>query len=404
MRNFIYVIIIFSNMLYFSIASIVGFNVEDPGARVYFKIYCILCFVVFCLLHVLWYAEHSITAKHLFSYIILLVYIASGFISGYAEDSVFLSLVAYGVPAIGIAVYYAETKSLKDVVKWMDIVLPIVSLSLFFSIKQLLIEIAQGEKYYSQHLSYYAALCFLICLFMLMFGNMYERFPFFKKKVYRYFCYLLLFYLLAMMFVSGGRGGLGTLAIGVLLLVYYYRKYYKKSMHLLRFAVIGGVAVFVVLMFLPGEYYEVVSRNFGRVFSFFNTDLDIYERTSGRDEAFKVAFAQISENPALGSGLFGYKDVFTAKTGLGWPHNLFIEVLQQGGIIFFVAFLIVLLRFFKKSVKILKTPSDIVLLLFVVYPMSFLLFSGSYMAETLFWFSMAFVYNYSLKAKRVVNR
>lgn len=391
-------------MLYFSIASIIGFNVEDEGARVYFKYYCILCFVVFVLMHISYCSKKAITSKHAISYLILVIYIISGFISGYSSDSVFLSLVAYGVPAIGIAVYYAETKSLKDVVKWIDIVLLIVSLSLAFSIKQLLIEMAQGEKYYSQHLSYYAAFCFVICLFLLLFGSMYERFPFFKKKAYRIFCYLLLFYLLAMMFISGGRGALGTLAIGVILLLYYYRKYYKISLHLLRFAIIGGVVVAVALMIMPSEYNEVVSRNFGRVFSFFNTDLDIYDRTSGRDEAIKVAFAQISDNLVLGSGLFGYKDVFTAKSGLGWPHNIFIEVLLQGGLIFFVAFMVVLLFFFKKSIRILKSPYNIVFLLFVVYPMSFLMFSGSYMGETLFWFSIAYVFNYSLNTKRVANR
>lgn len=391
-------------MLYFSIASIIGFNVEDEGARVYFKYYCILCFVVFILMHLSYCSKRAITSKHALSYIILLVYIISGFISGYSSDSVFLSLVAYGVPAIGIAVYYAETKSLKEVVKWMDIILPIVSLSLLFSIKQLLIEMAQGEKYYSQQLSYYAAFCFVICLFLLLFGNMYERFPFFKSKVYRYFSYLLLFYLLAMMFISGGRGALGTLAIGVFLLLFFYRKYYRRSLHLFRFVIIGGLVVSVALMILPNEYNEVVSRNFGRVFSFFNTDLDIYDRTSGRDEAIKVAFSQISDNPVFGSGLFGYKDVFTAKSGLGWPHNIFIEVFLQGGLIFFVVFMVFLLCFFKKSITILKTPNNIVFLLFVVYPMSFLMFSGSYMGETLFWFSMAYVFNYSLNTKRVANR
>ena len=79
-------------------------------------------------------------------------------------------------------------------------------------------------------------------------------------------------------------------------------------------------------------------------------------------------------------------------------HNIFLDILVQGGIILMILFLFVMFSFFKKLHKILKYDSKSnVILIFVIYSFTLLLFSGTYLQDPFFWFSLAYVFNYSFK-------
>lgn len=399
MKHFIYALALFAKILFFSISSILGISVVDEGgSNGPYKIYCVVIFCLVFLYYIQDYAGKRITSKHVISLLVLFVYIISGLISGYANDTSFLVLVAFCLPVSGIAVRYAELHDISKLVKWIDVFLPIMSLSLLFSLRQLLVEIAEGDSYYSQTLSYYAAYCFILYLFFILFGKEYDRFRIFKKKAYKYYSYFMLPYLIAVMLFSGGRGALGTLVVGLFVLLFLYNKFYgiKKGI-VLRYLIIAGLLASAVYVNIQEDTRFILENNYQRVFSFFDTSKDMYERTSGRDEVLKVAYEQIQESPIIGNGLFSYKDTFVPKVGNPYPHNLFIEIILQGGFLFLLFFVLFLINLLVKLRHILKIPSHEIVAIFAVFSLTMLMYSGSYMQSSFFWFFIIYVFNYKFK-------
>ena len=402
MKHFVFAISLFASILFFSVSSILGLSVtNEEGADGSYKIYCVIVFVFSLYYYFTAYIGKRITYKHLISIIVLLTYIVSGLLSGYADDTSFLVLVAFCLPASGIAVYYSERDSLSKMIKWIDVLLPVISLSLLFSLKQLFVEIAEGDSYYSQTLSYYSAYCLVLYLFFILFGKEYDRFDFFRTKAYRYFSYLMIPYLLVIMFFSGGRGALGTLAVGVLVLFYLYNRSHRiKIGVLVKSIIVACLFATVAYAFIPDDLKLVLESNFQRVFSFFDTSKDMMERTSGRDEVLNVAFEQIRESPIIGKGLFSYKDSFIPKVvDNSYPHNLFVEILLQGGYLFLFFFIPCLILLLIKLHHILKKPKHEMVAILAVFSLTLLMYSGSYMQNSFFWFFVFYVFNYKFKKK-----
>ena len=399
MKHLVYAIALFAANLYFSVSAILGLSVvNEDGANGSYKIYCIVVFCLFLYYYIKDYSRMNITSKHVISTLILFIYIISGLFSGYALDTSLLVLVAFCLPAAGIAIYYSEHDNISSLIKWIDVLLPIMSFSLLFSLKQLYIEIAEGESYYSQTLSYNAAYYFILYTFFILFGKQYDRFAFFKKKAYKYFSYLMLPYLLSIMFFSGGRGALGTLIVGILALLYLYNRFYGiKINKVLRYFIIAGLFASIAYINIPEDSKIILKTNSQRVFSFFDTSKDMYERTSGRDDVLKVAFMQIEQSPVIGHGLFSYKREFVPLVENPYPHNLFVEILLQGGYLFLFFFILFLFYLLVKLHHILKTPSHEIVAIFTVFSLTLLMYSGSYMQSSFFWFFVMYVYNYRFK-------
>lgn len=396
MRDFVFAITLFASNLFFCVSAIFGYSaVEDGGATILYKYYCIGVFVLSLLFCIIEQAKRGISIRHFLSIFIIATYIIIGVLSGYGTDTSVLVLIAFCLPSVGIAVYYAEHRSISELVKWVDILLVVMSLSLFFLLRQLFVSITDGMSSYSQSLSYNAAYCFVLYLFLLMFGENYKRFPFFKSKIYKYISIFMLPYTLIILFFSGGRGALGTLIVGgIVLLILYRRQNGSKNTKYMKLFFEMALLFSVVFISIPQSYRYIFNTNFERVFSFFDTDKSIYERTSGRDEVLSVALEQIKEKPILGSGLFSYKKELNAKADVSYPHNIFVEVLMQGGIVFLLIFIVIILAATKKLNCIFRYPKQELLAVFIVYSVTMLLYSGSYMNSSFFWFFMIYIFNF----------
>lgn len=400
MRNGIFALTLFSSSIYFSVASIMGLDMEEEGSGTIYKIYCILIFLLSMITYACCYLKKQFSSRHIVSLLIVFLYIIIGLWEGYSNDKSWLCLVAFCLPATCIAVYYAENEKIGNLVRWIDILIPFFAVSLFFSINKLFIDILGGTGYYSQSLSYLAANCFLLDLFILLFGNKYERFSFFRKKTYLVISVLLLPYFLLIQFFAGGRGALGTLVVGIIGIIYVYKKTYPyKNLHIM------SISVFIILLgllggsLLSGDAFDVLSKNSERVFSFFSSGKDLYERTSGRDIVFQAAMDMIYERPLFGYGLFAYKDppsFFIA----GYPHNIILEILLQGGLSLLIVFVVLISNVYFKLLRIIKDLSQSLVLLFFVFCITLLMYSGSYIENSFFWFSVVFVLNHRSHNKK----
>lgn len=400
MKHLFFLIALFANILYVNISAFWGV-LSIEGSNTIYKIYCIVVFFVFLFFYTKQYFNKKIYRNHFISILILVFYIICGVLSGYANDVTTLCLIAYCLPATGIAVFYAENQCINKLVKWIDVFLPVLSISMLFSLRILLNNVLEGTSFYSQSLSYDASYCFLFYLFFLLFGKEYDRFSFFKSKIYRIISLIMLPYLLSVLFFSGGRGALGTIIVGVIFLLYMYKWNYKiKPLMIFSLSIVAITFIVLLLLYLPEESIEIFTRNFNRVFSFFDTNASMDQRTSGRDGALYDAISQISQSPIIGNGLFSYKDLYFKHTELTYPHNIILEVLLQGGIILLLLFSIIMTRLFFKLRMIYKIKSHMIIVLIGIFSFTKLLYSDSYMENPFFWFFVVYLYNVKIPKRK----
>ena len=394
MKHFISAVVLFSSILYLNLSSLWG-SYGSAGGTLY-HVYCVGIFIIAFISYQLSYPSGRIRKNHFASLICILTFVVVGLLSGYATDVSMLCLVAYCLPAVWVAVYYSEHHNITSIIKWIDLFLPLLCVSMGVSLLFLLRGMATGDgDSYSQGLSYDASYCFLLYLFLLVFGKEFDRFPVFKSKGYRFFSILMLPYLLMIMLFAGGRGALGNLVVGVIYILYLGKKKRRlKFGRLFKYFLIGGMVLTVALNAFSFDVLEVFTRNFHRVFSFFDSGLDISEKTSGRDMSTVEALSQISQHPVIGSGLFTYKDSFFENTELTYPHNLFLEVLIQGGLLYFYFFLIFGLLVLLKAKSLMRDTNQALVILLGIFSLTKLMFSDSYLQNSFFWFFVTYVFNY----------
>lgn len=248
-----------------------------------------------------------------------------------------------------------------------------------------------GGQY--QAFSYFCAFSFLTLLrYYLSQGNL-------KLWVqFLYVCVLLV--LFAGVILSGGRGGLMVVFVGLTVFIIRKKGLLKFVKYFVSIAFIG-----FILLYLAKEsnfsFSERIGESFDRLFSFISSDGIDMEGTSNRDDFYNIAIDKISDSLILGYGLFGLVGVL----GSYYPHNIFLEVLLQGGLIYLVLFLTLMAWFFYKLARLIKLKKDEdIILIPTVYWSVLLLFSSSYLQEPFFWFSLSYVLSYpfgSIKNKEI---
>jgi O-antigen ligase len=113
---------------------------------------------------------------------------------------------------------------------------------------------------------------------------------------------------------------------------------------------------------------------------------DNIDFSTGRSEIFSDTINNIILNPILGHGIAGDR-VFLNGT---YPHNIFLEILAQFGIILGGISSLILLTYWFKSVFLNKNKTNQHLaIIFAGLGLISLFFSGSYLTSSNFWLFMA---------------
>ena len=155
--------------------------------------------------------------------------------------------------------------------------------------------------------------------------------------------------------LTGGRTGyLSWLAVGLIFCLLKWRK----------FLPVIPVGVAVALAFVPG-LKERVLQGFGENAGPIVVSNDSYEMTSGRNIAWPAVIDQIHQGPVFGFGrtamhTTGVADMLMHRHNESFPHphQAYLEVLLDSGVIGLVCvlpfYLIVLIR----SIRLLRDPDD----------------------------------------------
>ena len=394
MKHFVFAFSLFSSVLFFSFTAILGISYLGSAESNLLRYYCIFAFAVSLLVFFVNYLPQKKQRNNIIVFFIAFVYLLSGFIAGLWSDKSFLCFGAFSIPAICIGVYYGNRGSFSEIVKWFDVILWVLTISLAYSSMTLSRSMASGDSYYSQSLSYNAAMAFVLDLYLLSYGKDYKRFSIFESKLFRLLGLILLLVYPVIILYSGGRGGGVVVFVGLVVYLLISRKNKRKTnLFLGGFLLLLGFGLSTMIYdFGTNSFLSDIQRNSERVFSYITSEGIDMTQTSSRDYVYSRSLEYIGQHP-LGAGLFSYKKTFQPFVGQSYPHNFLLEWMVQGGLIFSLIWSFALFFLLRKYHRLrhqgLLSP---LLIPFFVYSLTLLMFSASYMEEPLFWFSFSFVF------------
>lgn len=228
-----------------------------------------------------------------------------------------------------------------------------------------------------QSASYIGAYIFGVALYHLFIDK--EEKSFFKR--------LLLYYILTMNAVlsiySGGRGGVVVIVVMVIALFAYFAFIEKRAQKIFVLLIVLLIALLLFGNFL--EKYGFIMSGFTRAFEFINKSGINWEGTSGRQSIYANCIELIKERPFFGYGIMG-----APRNGIERTHNIVLEWLIDGGVIYFGIWVVVI----SKSVvfackKSVYCKSYAFLLIVFIGEFMMLNFSLVYMRASAIWFVLA---------------
>lgn len=342
-----------------------------------------------------WWHELTQKAKHyIFWPYLLVVFIILSFLF---ESAIFPDLTlecfagkqftffgVMSVPAIFLATYAYRHEAYDMIARNMDIIMLISSLALILNIPTMLSVSAFqtiGGAGGHQDISYSAAWCLCINLTNILSDNKENRFRIFNTKSFR-IVFLCLLPIQAMICIlGGGRGGGVLMIVGFVIALYVYgRQHFWRTISL----AILAIAAFAVIAISSGQF----SDGFGRTFDYLTgngidleQNMSDVERTQLRERSYQI----ISENPIIGYGLWN-----GLKVAGFYMHNVFLDVLISGGVVYLMIFIFFIRRVALSIGRMIKEKRYCTMLPIALFPATMLLFSGFYMVSSLFWFSVVY--------------
>lgn len=219
----------------------------------------------------------------------------------------------------------------------------------FFSIEFLrqrpMIELKQGTAIYgvTGPFTYYNSLAaYLVCILTLMLALL--SCVKFKKKIYHFSLFFIVFLLgLSLLFTFSRGGWIGFIVTG--LLMPFLSKKWK--------AILPVIFIFMLLVALVPAIRE-------RAIFTFQAGGD-----ASRFNMWRAAWAMIKENPFLGKGLgtfMVYFPKYTSGLGIQYAHNSFLQIWAEAGVFSLLSFLSFLILLLYSCIKAFKKSQDFILL------------------------------------------
>jgi O-antigen ligase len=400
-RNYLYVITTiascFTNYLFFSLYALTGNKYSGSGESISYVLYLILNFILIFILNITSSNKNKLLKYefNFYLFLTLLFIIQLIWFLKDPDDLYFLTFISYfillGLPGFFAILVLIKNNLINLFIKLSDIFCLIVLISIIFTtLKSFFIDdsidTAIGGTDY-QFFSYLCALVYGILIFNTFKLESFFRFNFFNSKIYKKFTYLFLIVCIAGSILGGGRGAF------LLVIIYSFSalKFLstnRKNLILYVFSFLTLVAIFII--YLSFNEDSIFNR-FGRLFSYINSDtyIDLENGSSGRDTIYKLSLDSFLKSPIFGYGPFG------VWSKVGMPHNIFLELILQYGILaFFMIFYF--LYYFIYNSKLKKLPFYNWFIHLSFFPIIMLMFSGSYMHLSIFWF----VFSYFLIQKK----
>lgn len=411
MKPVIFIAAIVFAMLFNSIISILGLNylgAEEStlysGASIILNI--IVMFFFFKDLHT---RKIYVTKKLLFiilgQILLLILYVLESPTNQHAQKLPLL-MFSLAMPLCYVGYDVAATNSWSKMTRWLDILALLITIGVAINMPKIItsrgyVQMSNVQDIVNvnyQAAAYFAAFAYSINLVLMTFGDLVEnRFRIFKAKSYSVISVFILVLQIALCLMSGGRGGAVLLIVATFVIFFISDR--RKLGRIFFSIFIAGIIGFIIAIFVfpsvVDSIFDVIAKSTQRTFEYISSEGIDMKATSRRDLEYGAALSCIADSPIIGHGIYRYIQI---KNYSIYPHNFFLEILLQGGIVLLMivmAFLISLYKKYKKMIKYDKV--NILLLPFILYPAVLLLFSGTYMVTSYFWFVLTYLYVYKFR-------
>lgn len=322
--------------------------------------------------------------------IILINTLIAFLISDVSSEKFIYQYILFVIPASFIGLTLGRSRSINSIVNILLFVCILISTSSLISIPRMLtlstrdlITFFGGGHY--QSFSYTISFAFIVILL---------KFFFYSKKqmvIINLLYFMLLSVQILSIVISGGRGGFVVILLSTITIIFLRFKKLKATFIVFSIIIISFLSVNLFLYYGSTDKDRVLESS-GRLLSYVSGNGIDMGQTSNRDLFFYEALNIIKKKPILGSGMF--RNQKTLGHGF-YAHNLFLDILIQGGIIYLMLWLFVLFLFFRKLRLIIKYDNhQIIILAPILYSFTQLMFSGTYLLEPFFWFSLSYVFVY----------
>ncbi|AUJ86085.1 O-antigen ligase family protein [Enterococcus sp. CR-Ec1] len=369
--------------LFFTILNIDIDPTSDISLYVYLKIFYGLISVIYCLTKII--IERKTTSFFIVIFmltmlLIILLFITSMRYSNTPISRSTLITLGYLIPFFILCGVIIPKIDLEKI----SIRIPYIILSLFVSgMIGIVIPNIQGETVNSlngftyQNTSYFFSMGFLLTLIHLLKNSQRERI-----RIRTYFYTFLLIFFLVLSFIGGGKGALVTNIFAFSLYSFYSKITLKRFLYIIFCCVIG----YLVILNISNKNIELYS-GIERALSFLSLDMQtLWDNSSGRESIYNITIGLISQKPILGWGI-GSSNFTILRS---YPHNLFLEILLDGGIVYFLIFLAAISSTLSTLYR--KAKNDlcyIFILSCFLFDFLSLQFSGSYLfGNYFFWFGL----------------
>lgn len=388
--GFFILVIAFSYSIYFILATFLGIPQEGVLFRLYSGILAVISVFMFI------FSIHRIPSRIYISNLllcvtmILLYFFTRCFYYNINSryEAYFLSMGVRFIPAILTGTYMLSNDNIMSKVE--RALLPFILLytitlsSVVFTANAgvNMVQTFNTDFLNYQTISYYSIFAFGFTMYLIVRC----------KNLYTHFVrYVLIVLSILQVIVTIMAGGRGAFVLGCVFIFYFALKHISIA-KLFIYILIAIVAFAIINTFLSNN--EVFKMGFDRIFNFFS-NVEAIE-TDDRWIRWELAWNAFLESPIIGHGL---GSVFY-EVGF-YSHNIFTDMLCEGGMILILIFIHLLLRFVHASRQLILEDyrnEIVVIIFFCSIIMS--CFSGYYLSDTGIWLSLTYV----LCKKKLSNR
>ena len=379
--GFFILVVAFSYSIYFVIATFLGIPQEGVVFRLYSGILAVVvAFVFFLSIHRI--PRRIYIGGLLLCAIIILLYFSTRCFYDEVNNrytSYFLSMGVRFIPAVLTGMYMLSHDDIMKKVEYAllpFILLYTITLASVAFTANIGVNIAQTfntDFLNYQSISYYSIFAFGFNMYLIVqCSNSYTR----------YRRYILIALAILQVIITIMAGGRGAFVLGCVFTLYFALKHITFS-KLISYILIGLAVLLTINAILSDN--EIFEMGFERIFNFFGNTEAI--GTDNRWIRWNLAWNAFTKSPVFGHGL---GSVFY-EVGF-YSHNIFTDMLCEGGVVLFLIFIFVLMKFIRAS-QILITEDYRNEIIVIVFLCSFVMnsFSGYYLSDTGIWLSLTYV-------------
>ncbi|TBX08062.1 hypothetical protein BFS03_09865 [Clostridium perfringens] len=201
-----------------------------------------------------------------------------------------------------------------------------------------------------------------------------------KKKMW----FLIIIPLTIFIFIYGSRGATISFIFSILITIILDFKNSVTYKKVIAF-IFSGVIIISGLFIITQEDYLLKFNNYLNSKGIFSYAITKYvdkseSFSSGRVNRYELALNDIKQHPFIGNGVGNY----SAKYGLNYVHNIFLQLMDEGGILLLIIVAILILRFFLVLINTKNTDEKLIYILLI--SLSFkLIITSQYWDEFSFW-------------------